>query len=112
MILFSLGLPSPFGEWCEALTARFMKYSFGLLETIYADTLEQFALSIIKTSSPHVMVGSRQIVGPLWAALAQTNRGFIVAHDDPISRFGISWCDTGWIFCSPLGLSRRAVRQS
>ena len=83
MILFSLGLPSPFGEWCEALTARFMKYSFGLLETIYADTLEQFALSVIKTSSPHIMVGSRQIVGPLWAALAQTNRGFIVAHDDP-----------------------------
>lgn len=83
MILFSVGLPSRFGEWCEAVTARLAEHALGSVETIYADTLEQFALAVMKIESSHGIIWSRQIVGRLWAALAQADKRFIVALDDP-----------------------------
>jgi hypothetical protein len=83
MIFFSLTLPSRFGEWCDCVTARLVEHALGPVQMIYTDTLDQFALGVMKARSPYLAVCSRQMVGWLWAALAQLDRGFIVALDDP-----------------------------
>lgn len=82
MMFFSVGLLSPFGEWCDAITRRLVEQALGPAEVIAADTIEQFTLAAIRTQSPYLIVGSRQMVGRLWAVLAQANKPSIVAVDD------------------------------
>ena len=83
MIFLSLTLPSRFGEWCDCVAARLVEHALGPVQTIYTDTLDQFAIGIMRSRLPYVLVCSRQAVGWLWSALAQFDRGFIVALDDP-----------------------------
>src|SRR5713101_3257829 len=83
MIFFSIGLPSYFTEWCDNVTTRLVQQTLGPVEAVSADTIEQFALAVIKAGSPYLVVGSRQTVGSLWEALPQANKGIIVVLDDP-----------------------------
>jgi hypothetical protein len=83
VIFFSIGLPSYFTEWCDRITARIVQQALGPVEATGADTIEQFALAVIKARSPYLVVWSRQTVGHLWEALAQASRGIIVVVDDP-----------------------------
>ncbi len=83
MIFLSVGLPSCFTEWCDGITTRLVQQTLGSVETAGADTIEQFALAVIKARSPHLLVVSRQTVGRLWEALAQANKDIIVVLDDP-----------------------------
>jgi hypothetical protein len=83
MIFFSVGLPGRFGEWCDAVTAGLVEQALGPAEVIGADTIDQFALATIKAVASNVVIASRAITGGLWTALAQANRPFLVAIDDP-----------------------------
>jgi hypothetical protein len=83
MIFLSIGLPSSFTEWCDNVTARLVQQALGPIEMAGADTIEQFALAVLKAGSPYQMIGSRQTVGRLWSALPQASKGIIVILDDP-----------------------------
>lgn len=83
MFFFCVGLPSRFGEWCQAMTERLVEQSLGSTQSIAADTLDQFVTQAIGVEAPYVVVSSYQIVGPFWTALAEANRPFILALDDP-----------------------------
>src|SRR5262249_52399595 len=66
-----------------AVTARLVDKALGPIETAWADTIEQFALVMVKLRSPYAVIASRQIVSRLWATLGQADSSFIVALDDP-----------------------------
>lgn len=83
MFFFCIGLPSRFGEWCQAITARLVEQLLGSAQDINADTLDQFVAQAIGAGSPYAVVGSYQMVGPFWTALVEANRPFILALDDP-----------------------------
>jgi hypothetical protein len=83
MLFFHVGLPSRFSEWCEAVTACLVERALGPVEAINADTLDQFIVPAIRTGSPYLVVSSHEILGPLWAALAEANKPFILAFDHP-----------------------------
>src|SRR5215467_8096035 len=83
MIFPSIGLPSRFTEWCDNVTARLVQYALGPVEIAGDDTIEQFALAVLKAGSPYQVLGSRQTVGRLWTSLTQANKGIIVIIDDP-----------------------------
>jgi hypothetical protein len=83
MIFFSLGLTSRFAEWCDAVTTRLACQAVGPIETVLANTIEEFAIGALTVQSPHVLVASRLLAGRLRRALAQANRHFLVAIDDP-----------------------------
>ena len=75
MILFSVGLPNRFAEWCDAVTARLAQHSFGAIEDV--------AVATIRTSAPYVIAVSRQPVVRLQSEIVQSNRPFLLALGDP-----------------------------
>jgi hypothetical protein len=83
MFFFCIGLPSRFFEWCQAVTARLVEQVLGPVQDIHADMLDQFAAQAIGAQSPYAIVGSHQIVGPFWTALAAANRRFVLIRDHP-----------------------------
>ena len=83
MVFISVVLPSRFGEWCNAVVARLVERALGPVESVGADTIEQFALAVMRTERPYIVVGSCQTVGRLWSALAAGERSFVLALDDP-----------------------------
>lgn len=83
MFFLSIGLPSRFGEWCDAVTALLVRRALGEVEPVNANTLEEFSAVIMKARAPYVVLGSRQTLGRLWAALKESERALIVAFDDP-----------------------------
>jgi hypothetical protein len=83
MILFSLGLSCGFAEWCDVVTVRLVERCLGQVTLVGANTLEELSSAVIKASSPFIVVGARQPVAKLYTAVAEANRGFIVALDDP-----------------------------
>ena len=83
MFFFCIGLPSRFGEWCAAVLTRLVERTLGTPEAIYADIFEQFLVPAIRSESPSAIVSSFQISGPLWAALAEANKPFLLICDHP-----------------------------
>src|SRR5215475_9515367 len=83
MIFFSIGLPSCFTEWCDNVITGLVQQALGPVETAGVDTIEQFALAVLRARSPYQMIASRQTVGRLWSALPEASNGIIVILDDP-----------------------------
>src|SRR5438445_12911390 len=83
MLLFVIGLPGRFAEWCDAATAEIARRALGPTEVICADTLEEISVSMIRTGAARAVVSSRQPGGRLRSALRDAGRTFIVAVDDP-----------------------------
>jgi hypothetical protein len=83
VVFLSIAIPSRFAEWCDLVIARLVEQSLGPAEVLHTDTLEQFALGLLRAKSANVVVGSRQMVGWLWSAIPQVNMSFILALDDP-----------------------------
>jgi hypothetical protein len=83
MIFFSIGLPSPLVEWCDAVIARLVQSVVGSAEVISANTLDELGLALIKSGAPHFVVGSRLPSDGLRSALAENRSRFVVALDDP-----------------------------
>jgi hypothetical protein len=83
MILFSVGLPGRFAEWCDAVISRLAERALGPVEVVSLNTLEELALVMIRTGASHFVVCSRQPGGGIQAALTQAARRFIVVLDEP-----------------------------
>ena len=83
MILFSIGMPSRFAEWCDALTARLVECSFGTVDRATLDTLEELAVAVLKTRASHLVACSRQPVVQLQTEIVQAQRPFLAAVGDP-----------------------------
>jgi hypothetical protein len=83
MYFFVLALPSRFGEWCDAVTARLAEKILGPVETISANTLGEVALNVMRSGASRAVISSRQPGGLLGAALLEAGRNFVVAMDDP-----------------------------
>lgn len=81
MLFFSVGLPSRFAEWCDAVVAQLVQ-SLGPTEFIGANTVGELAQSVIASQSPYLVVSSR-LIGGLQKPLRQADRPFILALDDP-----------------------------
>jgi hypothetical protein len=83
MLLFVLGFPGGFSEWCRALTAALAAAAGGPAGLLAADTLRELAGGMIETGGAPAVVLSRRPGGALRAALLAAERKFVVALDDP-----------------------------
>jgi hypothetical protein len=83
MIFFSIGMPSRFTEWCDALVARLAESSFGTAEYTALNTLEELAAAVLKTRASHLVACSRQPVVRLQTEIVQGKRPFLVTIGDP-----------------------------
>lgn len=96
MLLFSIGLPSRFSTWCDALLGRLadrlegdhteicwppLSDMFGY-ETASA-VLDQLAQAMIASGAHHLVVAARQPDPRVRDALAAGNAPFVLALDDP-----------------------------
>jgi hypothetical protein len=83
MILFSIGVPSRFTEWCDALIGRLAECSFGSVECIALNTIEELAAAVLKTRASHIVACSRRPVIRLQTEIIEGKRPFLVAIGDP-----------------------------
>jgi hypothetical protein len=83
MILFSVGLPGRFAEWCDAVVSRLARHALGSVEVLSLNTLEELALAMIRTGASHFVVCSRQPGGGVQTALTQAGKRFIAVLDEP-----------------------------
>lgn len=83
MILFSIGLPSRFAEWCDALIGRLAKQYWGSVEALPLEGVDDLAPAIIRTSVPVLVARCRQPVPRLQTELLQADRPFLIAFSDP-----------------------------
>jgi hypothetical protein len=82
MVLFVLGLPGRFAEWCDELTARLSRRALGSTAIVRANTLQEITLGMIGGGFSQAIVAARQPSGRLCAALVEAGRRFIIATDD------------------------------
>ena len=87
MIFFSIGLPSPIVEWCDAVIARLAQCVVGPAHLVNANTLEELGLALIKSRASHFVIGSRLPSDGLRSAIAENRSRFVVALDDPRAAF-------------------------
>lgn len=83
MIFFSIGMPSRFAEWCDAVTSRIAEQGFALVERASINTLEELAIAVLRTRASHLVACSRQPVVRLQTEIVQGERPFVVAIGDP-----------------------------
>ncbi len=81
MILFSVGLPGPFAEWCDAVAARLIETHFGSASLMNAESPEQVAADLIEARAEHLVVWARVPSEPLRALFA--GAPLLVSFDDP-----------------------------
>jgi len=85
MIVFSVGLPGRFAEWCDAVLARMVECALGSVERIDANRLSEFGRGAMRARSPHRVIASRKPTARIGMAIADANRNCILALDDPYS---------------------------
>src|SRR5437764_13168305 len=83
MLLFSIGLPSPFAHWCDALTARLARHSLGEIQVCGLNTLDEVAVAAIGPPAPHLLIAARQPVVRLQTEVVKSDRPFLLALGDP-----------------------------
>jgi hypothetical protein len=83
MIFFSIGMPSRFVEWCDALISRLAEYSFGSTERTAVNTLDELAAAVLRTRASHLTACSRQPVVQLQIEILQGKRPFVVTIGNP-----------------------------
>ncbi|HEX5454729.1 MAG TPA: hypothetical protein VFX06_13140, partial [Stellaceae bacterium] len=83
MIVFSIGLPSRFAEWCDFLLARLIEHDCGSVDIIEIDSVEELGLAAIRASSMNLIARCRQPVPRLQTAILDSGRPFVIALPDP-----------------------------
>ena len=83
MIFFSIGMPSRFAHWCDAVTGRLAEFSFGTVERTALNTLEELAVAVLRTPASLLVACSRQPVVRLQSEIIQGKRPFLIAVGDP-----------------------------
>ena len=109
MLLFSIGLPGRFAEWCDGTVARLAASSAdaqamvrasppaqGLLRyEPFRPPLEDAALALIAGQAAHTVMAVRQPDSQLRAALADTKARFVVSLESPRAAAADLLADTG-----------------
>jgi hypothetical protein len=83
MIFFSIGLPTRFAAWCDALTTQLVARALGASEALAANTAEELAAGLIRTRASHVVVCARRPSNALQSEISQSGQPFLVALGDP-----------------------------
>lgn len=97
LLLFSIGLPGRFAEWCDDTIARLASSSSDTGTVVrtcpraadlvryepFSPPLEDAALALIAGQASHTVMAVRQPDSQLRAALAETNAPFVVSLDSP-----------------------------
>lgn len=83
MMLFSLGPYGPFAAWWDSAIARIAETGFGATTVVAADTPEDLAGSLIRSTTPHLVVASRRPVPPLRSLLAESAAPLLIGLDNP-----------------------------
>jgi hypothetical protein len=83
MLVFAIGMPGRFSEWCEVTTARLLRHSAGSAELIRADTLEEITHNLLRANASHGAVALRHPGGRIRRALVVAGRPFIIIRNDP-----------------------------
>src|SRR5271170_230573 len=82
MVLFVLGLPGRFSEWCDEVTAGLARRALGPTAIIRANTLQEISLGIISGGVSQAIVAARQPSDHVCAALVEAGRHFLIVTDD------------------------------
>lgn len=83
MILFSLGPFGPFAAWWDAAVARIAEAGLGPVSVVSAEAPEEFAGTLIRSTTPHLVVASRQPSPALRALLAESGAPLLLGLGDP-----------------------------
>jgi hypothetical protein len=83
MLMFLLGLPNQFTQWCEALTARLAERATISILCSSAGSSEELLQAMIEHPSQHIFVSQQQPGNWLHRILAAANGRCVVALDDP-----------------------------
>src|SRR4051812_22128652 len=83
MVLFSIGLPGRFGDWCEAVIARIAKRALGTVTTVRPNKPEDLTTALLNEDGGHLFVSARQPGAWLRRLLLATSKPVVVALDDP-----------------------------
>jgi hypothetical protein len=84
MLVFSVGLPGPTVEWCDAVLARIVERAFGSVERIDANRLSEIGLGVLRAASSHFVVSSRRPTARIGAAVGAAGRRTILVLDNPL----------------------------
>lgn len=83
MVLFSIGLPSRFSEWCDALLRCLVEQRSGSAEAVSVNGLEDLAAAAIRSNAANLVACSRQPASRLRSEVLQSQRPFLLALGDP-----------------------------
>jgi len=83
MNLFSLAPFGPFAAWWDAAIARVAEIGLGPTSVMAAETPDDFATNLIRSTAPHGVVVSRRPSAQLRALLAESGAPLLVGLDDP-----------------------------
>lgn len=83
MLVFSIGLPTRFAEWCAGALGRMAQRHHETVAQIEANTLDEIAGEAIRTGSANLVIHAPQPSSPILTALAESGRPFLLAADDP-----------------------------
>ena len=82
MILFALGLPGRFGDWCEAVITRMAEQTFGKVGIIAPNSAEELAIAMLGQEGCLLVTG-RQPGTWLQRVIQAAGKNVAVALDDP-----------------------------
>jgi hypothetical protein len=83
MVLFSIGLPSRFSEWCDALLRHLVERGLESAEAVGVNGLEDLAAAAIRSNAAHLVACSRAPVSRLRNEIARSQRPFLLALGEP-----------------------------
>jgi hypothetical protein len=83
MLVFFVGLPSRFAEWCHALARRIAERAHGAMVDVHANTLDDIASEAIRVGSVQLLVSSPQPSPPVISAIVAAARPFVLVLEDP-----------------------------
>jgi hypothetical protein len=83
MLMFLLGLPNQFTQWCEAVIVKLTERASGSLLCSSADSSEGLLQAMIERPSQHILVSQQQPDNWLHRTLAAANGRCVVALADP-----------------------------
>ena len=83
MLMFLLGLPNQFTQWCEAVIVKLTERAAGSLLCSSAGSSEGLLQAMIERPSQHILVSQQQPGSWLHRALAAANGRCVVALADP-----------------------------
>jgi hypothetical protein len=83
MMLFSVGLPGRFADWCDATLRGLAERAWGVAVPLRADTTDEIALEVIRNPSVRYVVNSRHPSTRIGAVLSQARAPFVLVLDDP-----------------------------